>query len=334
MRRSLLGVCILVACSFESFQGADEGSSSTASTEGSSGPSGSATSAGSEGQTSGGSTSTTPTTTTDPATSGPTPTTTGPDDPTTAGPETSDTETTGVEGALDDDGLVARYYLDEDDMGTMPEFARDAALEPLDLPLEYDGTMHYADSFGRRGLAFDQAGADDAARNPVENTKIMGIEGVSLLTYELVLDLTGGVGAGSHIVHIGSTGRGTATLAGDDDGELWFSWNDDQVRRWDYALFLGTPHVVHMVVDTAAVAEASRFRLLVDGAELPPVIVQNVEVGEPAMLPGNAFFALGNRHQDRAIQGVLYYAAIYGTAMSDATIAEHVSLLSSSDDTP
>lgn len=214
-------------------------------------------------------------------------------------------------------------------------FALDAADEPLDLPLEYvEETMHYVTDLGHRGLAFDQVGADDAARAPILNTKFEGLEGATELTFEVVLRLVDGMSSGSRIIHIGRNDNSVVTLAASGSDELEARWNGDIVRHWDYAAYTGTTHVVHLVIDTTAVNPDSRFRLLVDGSELDPIIESGITQGEPATVPADAIIALGNRHQDRAFRGVLFYAAIYGIPISDDTIAEHVSALMASDDAP
>lgn len=242
----------------------------------------------------------------------------------------------GEDGVLSDEGLVARYFLDEAASGTGPTMALDSAEEPFHLPLEYvEQTMHYASAFGHRGLAFDVAGADDGARAPIGVSKFDGLEGVTQLTFELVVRLDDAVGSDSRLVHFGRTDSGTATLGSNDPDQLQFAWNNTVVREWDYSPFNdGVAHVVHVIVDTGAGNDGSRIRLLVDGSELPPDIVSEVGLGEPASVHPDAFFALGNRNQDRSMQGILFYAAIYGAAISDETVASHVSLLTNDDDSP
>lgn len=237
---------------------------------------------------------------------------------------------------LSDEGLVARYFLDEAASGTVPTMALDSAEEPFHLPLEYvDETMHYASAFGHRGLAFDVAGADDGARAPIGGSKFDGLEGVTQLTFELVVRLDDAVGSDSRLVHFGRTGSGTAALSSDNPDQLQFAWNDTIVRDWDYSPFNdGVAHVVHVIVDTNAGNDGSRVRLLVDGSELQPAILSEIDLGEPASVHPDAFFALGNRNQDRAMQGILFYAAIYGVAISDTTVASHVPLLTNDDDSP
>ena len=336
----LLG-CLLVACSFDSASnGAGSvsdagGTTSTAETGEPQGTTaGSVTASGSTSPTTG-STSMDPTTETSSTTTGEA--TNGEESTTTGDAQSSSTTTGEPQGPLSDDGLVARYYLDEAAMGTAPTLAFDAAEEPLDLTLDYaDGTMRYVEEFGHRGLAFDDAGQDDGARVPIAGTKLAGIEGATTLTIEVVLRLDDAVTSGSRIVHIGQTDSGVATLSARNPDELQVAWNGRVVRRWDYSPYSGSAHVVHVVVDTATVNEASQFRLLVDGVELPPAdIVDSILTGEPASaLQAASILGLGNRNQDRAMQGVLFYAAIYGIALGDEVVATHVSALQDDDDTP
>jgi len=337
MRGGLLWGCVLLGCSFET------------------------TSAGADTATDSGLGGVTTSSTTDPSVG--TEVATGPSSLTTSGsseaeselgsesdtnPDTNPngTSTTTTEGAvsssgedpetLSDDGLVARYFLDEAASGTVPTMAFDSAEEPFPLPLEYvERTMHYASAFGHRGLAFDVAGADDGARAPISGSKFDGLEGATELTFELVVRVDDSIGSDSRLVHFGGTNSGTATLSSDDPDQLQFAWNDTIVRDWDYSAFSdGVAHVLHVIVDTNAGSDASRVRLLVDGNELQPNMLNAVDPGEPASVPSGAIFALGNRNQDRAMQGILFYAAIYGVAISDGTAASHVPLLSADDDSP
>ena len=228
---------------------------------------------------------------------------------------------------------MARYFLDEAPAGSNPKLAVDAADEPFDLSLEYFGAMHYVSELGRRGLAFDQTGADDAARAAVAGTKFGGLDGATELTFEVVLRVVDALSSSSRIIHVGVGDDSVVTLAAQPNA-LAVRWNTTSVRHCDYTAFIGTSQVVHLVGDMTALNEASRFRLLVGGVELAPVIDDTVPQGEPASLPKDAIIALGNRDRDRTFRGVLFYAALYGVALSDDTIAQHVVALQESDDTP
>ncbi|MGH1341881.1 MAG: hypothetical protein ACRBN8_10040 [Nannocystales bacterium] len=340
MRRGALWGCVLLGCSFETTSvGADSAtdsalgevtSSSTTDlttgtavgTQGGTGTSGLTTGTVSTGET--------PGSETEPETGR---TTTGSSSSTSEGAASSSGDRA---GALSDEGLVARYYLDEAESGTVPKAAFDSAEEPFPLALEYvENTMHYASAFGHRGLAFDVAGADDGARAPISGSKFDGLEGATELTFEVVVRLDDAVGSDSRLVHFGRPNSGAATLSSEDPNQLQFVWNNTIVREWDYTPFSdGVAHVLHVIVDTNAGSDASRFRLLVDGNELPPTILSAVDPGEPASVPNDAFFALGNRDQARAMQGILFYVAIYGVAISDTMVASHVPVLIADDDSP
>lgn len=332
MRRGVLAVCVLLGCSFDS--STDEADSVLGESTGM----GLGTTDSSTGELaeSGASSATTATTTT----SGVELTTSQSDPSTTTATSSASydppSSSTGDSETLSDDGLVARYFLDEAADGTAPMLALDSADEPVDLPLSYgDRSLRYVSAFGHRGLAFDLAGADDGARAPIAGSKFEGIEGVTALTFEVVVRLDDSINSASRIVHFGGTDSGIATLSSRNPDQLQFAWNDNVVREWDYSAFSdGAAHVVHVITDTNAVNDASRFRLLVDGNELPPTEVTAVAPGEAAFVPQGAIFALGNRNQDRAMQGILFYAAIYGLAFPDATVAAHVPALLGSDDSP
>ncbi|MBV1856838.1 MAG: hypothetical protein KUG77_00400 [Nannocystaceae bacterium] len=344
MRRGLLWGCVLLGCSFETTpSGADPATDSSLGGATTSGTTADATGSSATPQTGTGASNSMAS---GDVVSGASSDSSDSADPSTTSTTTTDalTETSydpssssgGGNPMLSDVGLVARYFLDEAASGTVPTLALDSAEEPFPLPLEYDGeTTHYASAFGHRGLAFDDVGADGGARAPIAGSKFANLQGATELTFEVVVRLDDAHAQDSRLVHIGRPDRGTATLGSDDPDELQFVWNNTIVRQWDYTAFNdGVAHVVHAIVDTNAGNEASRFRLLVDGAELTPVLVEEVGPGEPADVPDDAFLALGNRDQDRAMQGIIFYVAVYGVALSDAAVASHVPLLQADDDGP
>ncbi len=334
MRQGVLSACLLLGCTFDSGAaggGADGMLGPVTSSGSGSGMADSSTGAGPE-----------PGTTT---TTGATATTSGGVGSTswataTAGDTTSSaTSETSGEGPvmLSDEGLVARYFLDEAGRGTAPMLALDSASEdPAHLSLSYeDRSLRYVSTYGNRGLAFELAGADDGARIPISGSKFEGIDGMTALTLEVVVRLDASVSSGSRIVHFGGTGHGVAALSSQNANQLQFAWNDRIVREWDYSGFSdGEAHVLHAIADTSAVSGALRFRLLVDGQELPPTASMAVDQDEGASFSGNGDFALGNRNQDRAMQGILFYAAVYGSALAESTIAVHVPALLADNDSP
>ncbi len=264
-------------------------------------------------------------------------TTTDSVDPETTGRE-DDSESSGGETdttrGLTNGGVIARYFLNEAGAGTAPLFALDSTPAPIDLSIDYGrGSLEYVEELGNRGLEFTNAGSDDGARAFIGGTELGGLEGSTSLTFEVVFRLEDTVGQGSRIMHIGAgPAPGIATLSSTNPDLLQFSWNDGLVREWDYADFAGVAHVLHVVVDTTAPSPESQVRLLVEGAELVPEITGTIPVGDQAAVPEGTIFGLGNRDAARAIDGVLFYAAVYGEAIDDDRIAQHVTALGMSND--
>lgn len=236
---------------------------------------------------------------------------------------------------LTDDGLVVRYFLNEAPAGSDPSLAIDWADDPFDLSLEYvDSTMHYVSEGIRRGLAFDLVGRDDAARSPIDDSKVAALEGTYELTIEVRVRVDDAATNGSRIVHIGRNDASAVALAATSADRLEARWNGIVVRRWDYSAYQGASRTLHLVIDTSAVNAASRFRLLADGVELNPTVVNELPDDAPLAFANDTILALGNRHRDRTFRGALFYAAIYDHAISDSTLAEHVEVLQLSDDPP
>lgn len=340
MRRTALLGALALACSFDASTVQDHGAPAGSS----SGSTGAAASTEGPGTTL--ATSSSEVSTGDPAVTGmvtATPTTGGASS--TAGSTSSTGSTTDDPGSstgdpippLSDAGLVARYYLDEASMGMGPKLALDAAAAPVDLPLDYaEGQMSYFEDFGvRRGLAFATPGADDGARTLVSGTKFADLAGTTEMTIEVMVRVDDAMSNGSRIVHLGHNDSSTFALGATGSGELEARWNGSIVRRWDYADFSQGAHVLHLIVDTTAANEAVQFRLLVDGSELLPDLAAQVPQDDAAQVHADAIFAVGNRQQDRSIEGIIYYAAVYDVAIADAVVAHHVyRLLEVSDDAP
>ena len=170
-------------------------------------------------------------------------------------------------------------------------------------------------------------------REPASRARSSGLEGVTSLTFEAVVTIFESSGATSRIIHLGAGGgTGTASFGTRTADQMQLGWNNSVVREWDVSGFRGTRHVVHVIIDTTVPNEASRARLLVDGVEVPPATGATLDQDEAAEVQNNTILALGNRDQDRSFEGILFYAAVYGVALDDDTVAEHVSRLMLSDD--
>ncbi|WP_437284139.1 LamG-like jellyroll fold domain-containing protein [Sorangium sp. So ce406] len=248
---------------------------------------------------------------------------------------------------LTDDGLVARYFLDEARAGSAPTQVEDAAAAPLPLALTHGPEMSFAaDGAGHTGLSWTTAGADGRASVLIDGTKIQSaLQGAVAGTIEVVVRIAEVVEGGSRIVHIGTGAEGgRLTLRSEAPGQIVFWWNGDYCGgAWDAEL--PERAVVHGVFDsTVQEPAADRLRLYVNGAparrrssvggycgmhlSVPPL-------GATLDFPDGRHLVLGNRELGgRTFSGAMYYAALYARALTAAEIERHAAALLASDDRP
>lgn len=248
---------------------------------------------------------------------------------------------------LTDDGLVARYFLDEAATGSAPTQVEDAAQAPMPLALTYGPEMSFAaDGAAHSGLSWTAAGADGRASALIDGTKIQSaLQGTTAGTIEAVLRIAEVVEGGSRIVHIGTGSEGGRfTLRSETPGQIVLWWNGDFCGgAWDAEL--PERAVVHGVFDsTVQEPAADRVRLYVNG--VPARRIDSVSgycgmhvsvppLGTTLDLPDGRHLVLGNREiGGRTFSGALYYAALYARALTAAEIERHATALLQSDDRP
>lgn len=248
-------------------------------------------------------------------------------------------------GSLVDDGLVARYYLDEADSGQTPTEAIDAAPNPLNLALRYVGdpaamepAMTYIeDMSGNRGLNFSQVGMDDVAYVAIDTTKIATmLQGGTTLTYEIVADIQGVSSSTSRLSHIGTNGDHTFTFSASQLTHVHLTVNNQS--GFDAPALLGSlgRAVYHAVFDSNEVEPADRVRFYVNGSPLPTLTVSSsLSQGTVIDLDVGKFYAIANREEGaRTFEGTMYYSAIYNVALTSEQIIQNTGLLLVDDDLP
>jgi hypothetical protein len=290
----------------------------------------------------------------DPSTDATTDATTTTSSTSTTGGDTSTTtgdETTGPPPPLlVDDGLLARYFLDEAAGGQGPTHALDAAPDPLDLPLVYDGmggmNPVYVEQAGHRGLRWPTPGLDGRATIAVAGTKLQsGLHNRVAATIELVVEVDAVTDLGSRLTHIGrGIEYGHFTLRSSKIDRLEFYWKGNVLAGvWPVDWSGLGRAVVHVVVDTGQPDPIHRVRLYIGGvavtggmdiALVPPNQNEAIAIPTDPNIP--LHFTLGNRgvDVDRSFQGTLYYAAIYAAALSETQLEENAAVLAGLDDAP
>jgi hypothetical protein len=249
----------------------------------------------------------------------------------------------GATGSLVDRGLLVRYYLDEADSGQAPTEVLDAAPDPLPLVLEYTPGMSYASVDGHRGLSWTAIELSGRASIATADSKLTGLDGLTAATIESVVELSAVSSFNSRISHIGTGSEsGIFTLSAGDPGELNFFWRpgtvaDPPILAEAYPVAFPTLGrvVLHLVLDVAEADAPNRARLFVDGVEVSPMVTTPPQAGQSIVLGPNNHFVLGNREDGmRSFLGVLYYSAMYTTALTALEVQNNAAVLAANDDAP
>lgn len=240
--------------------------------------------------------------------------------------------------ALDDVGLVARYWVDEAASGQAPETLRDSASDPIDLPLQYTPQLQWSSQAQGRSLAWSNEGLDGGAWTTVAGTKFSTrIDGATTATIEVVASISKGHDLGSRLVHFGEATNSLFSLEVHGATDLSLDMVASvglETARW-FMSHDGSRHVYHLVVDTAEPDQEDRQRLYVDGQLAAVTVEEGLVQMAPVALTSASVFGIGNRDiGQRSIAGRVHYVAIYDEAMSPAAILHNEGILSNADDAP
>jgi hypothetical protein len=270
-------------------------------------------------------------------------------------------------GKLVDDGLVARYYLDEAASGQQPGEALDAAPasalgDPVHLTIRYSNaneggaggggepgtggmapTVAYIeDDDGHRGLYFPAAEMPDVAYAALDGTKFTAaLHSGTTATYEVVAEILDVSRFLSRLSHIGSGTGHTLSLETDSTSLIQFTLNDDHAHYAPTLLGQLGRAVYHAVLDIEATDPKHRVKFYVNGSRtltLSPN--ENLDMDTSIDLGTGKYYCIGNRYQTendgsgRSIQGTIYYSAIYKTPLTAEQVEHNTAVLLVSDDTP
>jgi hypothetical protein len=267
-------------------------------------------------------------------------------------------------GNLVDDGLVARYYLDEAASGQQPSEALDAASDPVHLTIRYSnaneggaggggsgpGTggmapaaTYIEDGEGHRGLHFPAAEMTDVAYTKIAGTKFTAdLNTKKTATYEVVADIVAVSSSLSRLSHIGTGTGHTLSLETDSPSLIQFTLNDDHGHYASTQLGQLGRAVYHAVLDIEATDPKHRVKFYVNGSRILTLSPnENLDMNTTIELDPAAYYCIGNRYEideddgrGRSIQGTIYYSAIYKTPFTADQVLHNTAVLLVSDDTP
>ncbi|MEX1362472.1 MAG: LamG-like jellyroll fold domain-containing protein, partial [Nannocystaceae bacterium] len=253
-------------------------------------------------------------------------------DPSTSG-SSSDDGTTG-EPQIIDDGLLARWWIDEAEMGQTRLLLADAVLPPLSLSVLYVNQWPtFTELEGSRGLYWGMSGRSGRALAPIAGSKIdLQLNGRTTATFELVVAVQDVVSETSRLFHIG-TGSATDLAIGSEAlDRLEVRWTGGTRLQFDTSL-TGSIQIIHVVVDTDQATATDRVRAYVDGNPLTRNNETTVAEGAGLPLQPTSSLVLGNRADgQRSIAGSLHYAAIYLEAFDASQVMANAQVLKASDD--
>ena len=230
---------------------------------------------------------------------------------------------------ISDDGLLARYFMDEAGDGVSPTQLIDVTGSG-NLTIDYSTTVSWTNVDGNRGLVWVGPGRTGRAFAPILDTGVRQLANGTQLTIELVVAISDLLDTCSRVVHIGGGGAesGTASLCATPN-EVQVRHNDT-IRNFAVSLSNVGRTVVHMVVDVEALADDRAF-LYVD-AKVPVRAIPRLEPTPFFGFDDNDIIAIGNRVDDRSVRGRIHYVAIYEQAFSPERVAQHHAALVLGDD--
>lgn len=245
--------------------------------------------------------------------------------------------------ALIDTGLIVRYYCDEAASGDGPTEVLDGSGVGVDFDLAIDysvGDAAYDEVSGNRGLSFLTINGGAKATKLIDNStdKIRdNLHGSKTGTLEIVSRLdNGNDSVGRFVIITTNAGEGSFGILADasdppdngyirvnDSDTVWFDMAVDERAVW------------HLVFDSNLGTSEDRVRvykngsLVVDSDGTIPNQDATVDIGT------NSYLCLGNRpNGNRETDGIVFYAAIYDIAFTQAQCEANYDVLILDDDTP
>lgn len=251
-------------------------------------------------------------------------------------------------GCLSDDGLVARYFVDEGMSGVASGQVLDYGpeLEHLDVQ-SANGKPTWFVEGASRGLRWDGAGDGGRVSKQVTFDTQELIVGSTTATLEMVVHVSGISNTQTGGVFIGGLWAATS-----EELSLWVNnffsvyavAGSTEAGRWSYpdmSQILWGPsratRVLHAVYDSTAASGADRLVLYVGGVPATVEAAPTVGLDEPLSFASTPHIAFGNipsGNTDTALGGTVYYMAIYNTAMSAQQVMDHAAILQQSNDGP
>lgn len=238
---------------------------------------------------------------------------------------------------LRDEGLLVRYYFDDDNMVILQ-----AADRNPDNSLTMSDGVQVGGAAGRRGLQWQMASTAGNASAALVQNAMGSLDGQTAFTIELVLDLedAGPEETASTLVYFASGSNPTNNdfalrtySTGMQDFSIEFLFGGGVTHSW-LATGIGSRSVLHLVFDSSQEDAVDRLMLFSNGALLPPTGTTRLEPDVSPTFADSSTVVIGNspHTNEGSIAGRMGYFAVYNEALGQDGIAGNAATLGASDD--
>ncbi len=247
-------------------------------------------------------------------------------------------EPLGDAARLCDRGALARWYMDDDlddPSGVAATTLSDALPEPLDLVRTVSNGGPILTGGEQRGLAWTSSVNGWAEASYTESKLTDGeamLDGSTQATFELVIDTVSANGTflvdlqdgeGSHRLSLQQSAYNALTVWVNGERSATFTGITDGA----------TPRKVYQVViDNDAATPSERVRLYRDGVRYTSVTLEAIPAQGATIQLGAGTLALGKPTPWTFQQGAIYYAALYGVALTTTELTSNAIILRADDD--
>lgn len=250
---------------------------------------------------------------------------------------------------LETAGLVSRYAITVRDSDTA-KLADSGPGEPADLDMLRDNDEpRYITTASGEALAWNVSASDGRVCSPISSKVATAFNGASTGTIETVVQPEECNEEGSRFFHIGTNANwvfalGCRPSATANSIDILFSWTPSSSGGVVFGAGTWTlerptsPIALHLVFDSGQAAEADRQRLYAGGSRVQALTAQPVTQNDTIAIDLATHVCVGNRElggdSNRSIRGSIHYAAVYRTALDEATVLHHAQRLVVDDDAP
>lgn len=248
--------------------------------------------------------------------------------------------------ALVDTNLIVRYYMDEAASGNPPPpndvLDGSGVGSDFDLAITNDGTNFvYNEISGDRGLECVATDGNQIANKAINDSsdKVRdNINGKQKITIEVVarVDDFSSSNGRMFAINLNDSSDANLGIAGNSGTNMRIYWEQTLLRSINPG---ATRAVWHIVYDTTQSTANDRVKIYKNGSLQSPTVDANPALNDTLSLDTGTYIVMFNRGADadrnRSMNGVLFYAALYGDyAFTQANVTTNYDILTLDDDTP